>query len=1115
MSVGVMLAPRDPTALAAFTADVSNPSSPLFRHYLARGAFAARFGPTLAVVRRIEQFFARAGLAPGSLSPNHLLLMLRGSAAQFERAFRVQLESVRLGDGELGSSTKGGLWLPAQIARRVNAVVGLDNLAIPHALGTGLERVGEGARRLPRFFGVRPRAATGGPSACIAAASTAVTDGGITDDQVSHAYGADGLYGARDLAAGQTIAIYELEPFSMADLAAFDECYFGVSHTSEVQVIPIDGGVGAGAGSGEAAIDVETVSALAPNAHIKVYEAPSTTYGFVDGYNAIVEADTAKVVSTSWGECEQALVSFDPGDVAAENVLFEQAAAQGQTVFAAAGDNGNNDCGKDYPPGEPLVSVDDPASQPYVVGVGGTTPLTLGQPPKERVWNDKVAGGGTGGGISTLWTAMPWQRKAIVNKSDGATCNAPVADLCRTVPDVSGFADGKTGLTIYYEGAWGTIGGTSIAAPMWAAMLAEINASAVCESDPATRGGVGFAAPLLYEVAANRTDYAAGFTDVTVGNNDVLGDTGDLYPAGPGYDLATGWGSPEVTTARGIPGPGLADSMCAAARGTTTPTITSVHPSSGAVQGGTPFTITGTGFVSGGAPDVSSVNFGTSSASFRVLSNWEIVGTTGPDTDTTRDVLTKLNGRSGTVLLTVTTPHQGVVRGPAFHYHDDRASRAIPEVLQVGPSGGRASGGTSVDIYGTGFTSATRVTFGGAPAAAFRIRSNTQILAIAPAADRVRCAVKDPSALGLCQVQVRVTGPGGTSGTAPIFKPFTGNLDFNSLDIATAPQHCSCEVYPSVSEFDYVTKLRLYNVFGPDGKPYEDNPAGNGAVLTLRGVGLNVLTLNWVNVGEASLQDSAVANFVYFGDGTSLKVFSPADPNPTDVGNRAPVSVDSVVGVSDAKWLRFGPVQQVDSVSSEIASTTGGQSLVLRGGGFVRVNEILWVPDLLSNPEITQFTKFTVKSKRQIELTTPPLAPGSYQVYVCGSYSCGASGPTDDLWTDTVTATVPGGALVTSAEATGAPATGPVAGGTTFEVQGTDFGPLAQLTVQLINGNGSPVTATSVSAGPAPTDPGATETLIVQSPPSFGGLATIDSVVVTGANGTSPLNDGAEFTYTY
>src|SRR5581483_4935695 len=101
-----------------------------------------------------------------------------------------------------------------------------------------------------------------------------------------------------------------------------------------------------------------------------------------------------------------------------------------------------------------------------------------------------------------------------------------VDDGCRELPDVSANSDEFTGAITSYEadfGGWYTIGGTSSAAPMWAAMLADINASPTCQSNPATQNGVGFLNPLLYSVASNPTAYAASFNDITVGNNDQFG----------------------------------------------------------------------------------------------------------------------------------------------------------------------------------------------------------------------------------------------------------------------------------------------------------------------------------------------------------------------------------------------------------------------------------------------------------------------------------------------------------------------------------------------------------------------------------------------------------------
>ncbi len=231
----------------------------------------------------------------------------------------------------------------------------------------------------------------------------------------------------------------------------------------------------------------------------------------------------------------------------------------------------------------PDLSVLDPASQPYVTSVGGTTVTDASQPPQETVWNNGNSGGAGGGGISATWAMPPWQdsvavpqaaaRRACSNDPSGSADNfhtaglrttLPAGTTCRETPDVSALADPQTGPTIFFDGSWAQYGGTSSAAPMWAAMLAEINASSGC----ALPHGAGFADPLLYQVAsASTAGYAGAFNDVTSGNNDNLGvGAGVDYPAATGYDLATGLGTPRVTNHNGAPG--LAAQLCAAAGAT-------------------------------------------------------------------------------------------------------------------------------------------------------------------------------------------------------------------------------------------------------------------------------------------------------------------------------------------------------------------------------------------------------------------------------------------------------------------------------------------------------------------------------------------------------------------
>ena len=440
-------------------------------------------------------------------------------------------------------------------------------------------------RPRPRQFAHPP----GSPTACADAQADAQQFGGLTDDQIADAYGAFGLYGSGDLGAGQHIAIYELEPF--AALGRQDVRHVLLRRqprrrrcSSRLHVIPVDGGQPAGPGSGEAILDVEDVSAMAPGATIDVYEAPSTattaTTTRVDEYAAIVDADRDQIISTSWGLCEQAIQLGQPGLQQAENLLFEQAAAQGQSVFGAAGDNGSDDCNTFETPtpvaGQNPLSVDDPASQPYVVSVGGTTIDDATQPPAEHVWNDGAD-----------WRRRRWRDLAVVDDAGLAADATRAGDRAagqrrlhegqrveqqlrlpdRLLPGVRARRDRARRRAAWcptsrrrrtssparspsisqreFEGrdGWTTIGGTSSSTPIWAAMLALVNASPTCAANASTANGVGFVSPLLYAVASNPTAYAASFNDITAGNNDIYGlDNGLVFPATTGYDLAIGPG---------------------------------------------------------------------------------------------------------------------------------------------------------------------------------------------------------------------------------------------------------------------------------------------------------------------------------------------------------------------------------------------------------------------------------------------------------------------------------------------------------------------------------------------------------------------------------------------
>jgi hypothetical protein len=542
--VTVVLEPRSPAALRAYAEAVSNPSSPLFRHDLTPAQFARRFGASATAIARVRGALRAQGLNPGAVSANHLSIRAVPAAGGARRPM-----------AELGR-------LAARTFPGVQAIEGLHPTPGPHPL-----LVRGNARRQGRNS--RSHVVTGGPEPCAAARNAAASSGAYTDDQIASAYGLSDIYRGGDLGAGITVAVYELEPVAASDLAAFQACY-GID--VPINYVHVDGGAGSGEGSGESALDIENVLGYVPGARVLVYQGPNSSSGApgsgpYDVFNAIISQDRAQVVTISWGECESAL---GPSSAQAENTLFEEAAAQGQTIVAAGGDSGAEDCETDSSEPETQPAVDDPASQPFVTGVGGTTLSYLGPRPSEQVWNNGgtpdalLSPGAGGGGISTLWSMPAAQLDAAAGLNvrsgapNGGDCGQP-GDWCREVPDVSADADPSTGYEVYYNGSgeaagqprgWQAFGGTSAASPVWASLMALADASPGCAG-----GSVGLALPALYRAAGS--DYAGAFNDVRSGNNDFTGTNSGRFSAGPGYDEASGLGSPNA--------PVLIPQLCASA----------------------------------------------------------------------------------------------------------------------------------------------------------------------------------------------------------------------------------------------------------------------------------------------------------------------------------------------------------------------------------------------------------------------------------------------------------------------------------------------------------------------------------------------------------------------
>jgi subtilase family serine protease len=546
----VALAPSDPAALAGYAQQVSDPSSPLYRHYLTVGQFAARFGADAAQVSNVRGALAEAGVTVGAVAGDGLSLSASGTASEIEDAFGTELDRVTLRDGTTAYADVTNPTLPSAAADAVQAVTGLDTL--PAATPQDLRRA-TGAR--PDAT-ARATTSTAGPTSCNQEQGAA----GYTAAEIGSAYGMDSAWNAGDLGAASTVALVELEPYYASDVAAYQTCNGTSAQVSNIQ---IDGGASCVAGGVydstcglEDALDIEDVAGLAPGATVDVYEGPNTNAGLLDVYRSIIVQHDAPIVSTSWGMCE---AQVGTSLLAAENTLFQEAAVQGEAVFAAAGDNGADDCGSTGA-GANTRAVDDPASQPYVTGVGGTTMTSAAPGAPESVWNDSRLGGGAGGGgVSREWRAPSFQ-SAVAIPQNGVSCSAApggaaVSTSCREVPDVAADADPNSGYEILWDGRWLSAGGTSAAAPVWAALIALADSSTACTS---AHVRVGFANAVLYGLPSS------DFLDVIAGNNTVGAVSG--YAARSGYDMASGLGAPA--------GAALIPALCDTTTIVTAPTTT-------------------------------------------------------------------------------------------------------------------------------------------------------------------------------------------------------------------------------------------------------------------------------------------------------------------------------------------------------------------------------------------------------------------------------------------------------------------------------------------------------------------------------------------------------------
>lgn len=457
------------------------------------------------------------GFAVGDQPANRLVVPIVGTVAQIDQAFNVQLASYQhptesrtffAPDHEPTVDLNVPLW----------HIAGLDNYSIPHPLYV---------------------------KGSVAQGNTGSGQGGtfLGSDRRAAYYG-----GTQRTGAGQSVALFELDGYSLSDVQTY---FTNVSQPLNVPInnVLLPGASGASDGDDtEQVIDIIDAASMAPGlSQILVYIGLLSTFTVgtsdVAIFNQMASDDIAMQISVSW--------AWTPDDPSNNLFAFQELAAQGQTVFVASGDYGAWVPGAPYP-----ADFFYPAEDQNVTAVGGTVLTTngIGGP-----WSSEIAWGGSnntctatpsdpnpgsGGGISPDSIAIPpyQQLAGVINSSNFGSATL------RNGPDVAAEANCDN----YYcanGGCWQpgqeALGGTSLAAPTWAGLMALVNQQAVATGIVPQGAGLGFInqmVPGIYSIGVG-SNYNSDFHDITVGDN-FTSASPNLFPAVTGYDLATGWGSP-------------------------------------------------------------------------------------------------------------------------------------------------------------------------------------------------------------------------------------------------------------------------------------------------------------------------------------------------------------------------------------------------------------------------------------------------------------------------------------------------------------------------------------------------------------------------------------------
>jgi hypothetical protein len=481
LAVGLPL--RDPAALDELLGQLYDPGSPQYRRFLTPDEFTARFGPTEQQYQTLIDFARTNGLTIAGTAGNRAILDVSGSVADIERVFGVTLRLYR------HPSEARNFFAPdreptVDAGLPILDISGLDDFVIPHPMNlkaTPLSQVVSGATPYAGSMG-----------------------GYYIGNDFRAAYAP----GVALTGTGQSVGLFELDGYDASDIASY-ESLAGLTNSPlpTLQNLLVDSVSGNPGYSGmpgavtEVTLDIEMTMAMAPGlSKVIVYEGNSPD----DVLNCMATNNQARQLSSSWG------FSVD----ATTETLFQRFAAQGQSFFQASGDSGAWSSGATPPSDSTNLTI-----------VGGTD---LSTSSTNGPWSGETTWSGSSGGVSTIYSIPAWQQGVSMASNQGSTVK-------RNAPDVAMVADQ---IFIVTGGSQQVASGTSVSTPLWAAFTALVNQQAAAAGRPA----VGFVNPAIYSIGKG-PGYAADFHDITTGNNFNAGSP-SRFSAVAGYDLCTGWGTP-------------------------------------------------------------------------------------------------------------------------------------------------------------------------------------------------------------------------------------------------------------------------------------------------------------------------------------------------------------------------------------------------------------------------------------------------------------------------------------------------------------------------------------------------------------------------------------------